>query len=194
MDRAILKSAAKRQIKGNIGILFAISLLSGLITGALSAIPLVGSIAGMLLSAAFSLALIDIYRGVSDGRKPEVGDLFSQIRNVLPAFCTTFLVGLFTFLWSLLLIVPGIIKGCSYSQAMYILAENPGISPTEAINRSKAMMDGHKMEYFLLGLSFIGWSILGIFTLGILYIWLIPYMQTTLANYYKSLKGEFIDG
>lgn len=194
MDRAILKSAAKRQIKGNIGILFAISLLSGLITGALSAIPLVGSIAGMLLSAAFSLALIDIYMGVSDGRKPEVGDLFSQIRNVLPAFCTTFLVGLFTFLWSLLLIVPGIIKGCSYSQAMYILAENPGISPTEAINRSKAMMDGHKMEYFLLGLSFIGWSILGIFTLGILYIWLIPYMQTTLANYYKSLKGEFIDG
>lgn len=194
MDRAILKSAAKRQIKGNIGILFAISLLSGLITSALSAIPLVGSIAGMLLSAAFSLALIDIYMGVSDGRKPEVGDLFSQIRNVLPAFCTTFLVGLFTFLWSLLLIVPGIIKGCSYSQAMYILAENPGISPTEAINRSKAMMDGHKMEYFLLGLSFIGWSILGIFTLGILYIWLIPYMQTTLANYYKSLKGEFIDG
>ena len=194
MDRAILKSAAKRQIKGNIGILFAISLLSGLITSALSAIPLVGSIAGMLLSAAFSLALIDIYMGVSDGRKPEVGDLFSQIRNVLPAFCTTFLVGLFTFLWSLLLIVPGIIKDCSYSQAMYILAENPGISPTEAINRSKAMMDGHKMEYFLLGLSFIGWSILGIFTLGILYIWLIPYMQTTLANYYKSLKGEFIDG
>ena len=194
MDRAILKSAAKRQIKGNIGILFAISLLSGLITSALSAIPLVGSIAGMLLSAAFSLALIDIYMGVSDGRKPEVGDLFSQIRNVLPAFCTTFLVGLFTFLWSLLLIVPGIIKDCSYSQAMYILAENPGISPTEAINRSKSMMDGHKMEYFLLSLSFIGWSILGIFTLGILYIWLIPYMQTTLANYYRSLKGEFIDG
>lgn len=194
MDRAILKSAAKRQIKGNIGILFAISLLSGLITGALSAIPLVGSIAGMLLSAAFSLALIDIYMGVSDGRKPEVGDLFSQIRNVLPAFCTTFLVGLFTFLWSLLLIVPGIIKGCSYSQAMYILAEDPSMGATEAINRSKSMMDGHKMEYFLLSLSFIGWSILGIFTLGILYIWLIPYMQTTLANYYKSLKGEFIDG
>ena len=194
MDRAILKSAAKRQIKGNIGILFAISLLSGLITGALSAIPLVGSIAGMLLSAAFSLALIDIYMGVSDGRKPEVGDLFSQIRNVLPAFCTTFLVGLFTFLWSLLLIVPGIIKGCSYSQAMYILAEDPSMGATEAINRSKSMMDGHKMEYFLLSLSFIGWSILGIFTLGILYIWLIPYMQTTLANYYRSLKGEFIDG
>lgn len=194
MDRATLKSAAKRQIKGNIGILFAISLLTGLIGGALGGIPVVGSIASMFVSAAFSLALINIYMGITEGRKPEVGDLFSQFKNIIPAFCTTFLVGLFTFLWSLLLIVPGIIKGCSYSQAMYILAEDPSMGATEAINRSKEMMEGHKMEYFLLGLSFIGWSILGVFTLGILYIWLIPYMNTTYANYYKSLKGEFVEG
>lgn len=194
MNRATLKSAARRQIKGNIGILFVISLLSGLITGALSAIPLVGTIAGMLLSAAFALAVIHIYLGLTQGRKPEVADLFSEMSNILPAFCTQFLVGLFTFLWSLLLIVPGIIKACAYSQAMYILAENPGISPMEAINRSKEMMQGHKMEYFLLVLSFFGWTLLAPFTLGILYIWLLPYMQATMANYYRSLKGEFIEG
>lgn len=194
MNRATLKSAAKRQIKGNIGILFVISLLSGLITGALSAIPLVGTIAGMLLSAAFALAVINIYLGLTQGRKPEVADLFSEMSNILPAFCTQFLVGLFTFLWSLLLIVPGIIKACAYSQAMYILAENPGISPMEAIKRSKEMMQGHKMEYFLLVLSFFGWALLAPFTLGILYIWLLPYMQATMANYYRSLKGEFIEG
>lgn len=194
MNRATLKSAARRQIKGNIGILFVISLLSGLITGALSAIPLVGTIAGMLLSAAFALAVINIYLGLTQGRKPEVADLFSEMSNILPAFCTQFLVGLFTFLWSLLLIVPGIIKACAYSQAMYILAENPGISPMEAINRSKEMMQGHKMEYFLLVLSFFGWALLAPFTLGILYIWLLPYMQATMANYYRSLKGEFIEG
>lgn len=193
MDRATLKAAAKRQIKGNIGILFVIGLINGLIVGALGAIPLVGSIATMLLSAAFSLAMIDIYMGVTRGRKPEVGDLFSQFKNILPAFCTTFLVGLFTFLWSLLLIVPGIIKTCSYSQAMYIVAEEPGSSPMEAIRRSQEMMNGHKMEYFLLGLSFIGWAILAVFTLGILYIWLIPYMQATYANFYRSLKGELIE-
>ena len=192
MDRAMLKSAAKCQIKGNIGILFVISLLVGLITGALSAIPLVGSIAAMLLTAAFSLALIDIYMGLALGRKPEVGDLFSRMKDTLPAFCTTFLVGLFTFLWSLLLFIPGIVKACSYSQAMYILAEDPGMGPMEAIRRSKEMMEGHKMEYFLLGLSFYGWALLGIFTFGILYIWLIPYMQATFANYYRSLKGEFV--
>lgn len=194
MNRATLKSAARRQIKGNIGILFVISLLSGLITGALSAIPLVGTIAGILLSAAFALAVINIYLGLTQGRKPEVADLFSEMSNILPAFCTQFLVGLFTFLWSLLLIVPGIIKACAYSQAMYILAENPGISPMEAINRSKEMMQGHKMEYFLLVLSFFGWALLAPFTLGILYIWLLPYMQATMANYYRSLKGEFIEG
>ena len=192
MDRAILKSAAKRQIKGNIGILFAISLLSGLISGALGAIPVAGAIASMFVSAAFSLAMVDIYMGITEGGKPELTDLFSQFRNILPAFCTTFLVGLFTFLWSLLLIVPGIIKGCAYSQAMYILNEDPSMGPMEAIRRSRELMNGHKMEYFILGLSFIGWALLGVLTFGILYIWLIPYMNTTYANYYKSLKGEFI--
>lgn len=192
MDRATLKSSAKEQIKGKIGILFLISLLASLITGAVSAVPLVGTIAGMLLSGAFSLAMIQIYMNLGYGRRPEVGDLFSQMRNILPAFCTQFLVGLFTFLWSLLLFVPGIIMGCAYSQAMYILADDPGIGPMEAIRRSKEMMEGHKMEYFVLCLSFYGWALLGAFTLGILYIWLIPYMQATLANYYKYLKGEFI--
>ena len=192
MDRAMLKTAAKEQIKGKIGILFVISLLSGLIAGAVGTVPLVGTIASMLLTAAFSLAMIHIYMNLGYGRSPEVGDLFSQIGNILPAFCTQFLVGLFTFLWSLLLFVPGIIMGCAYSQAMYILADDPSIGPMEAIRRSKEMMNGHKMEYFLLGLSFMGWAFLGVFTLGILYIWLIPYMNATMANYYKSLKGEFI--
>jgi uncharacterized membrane protein len=194
MDRATLKSSAKEQIKGKIGILFLISLLASLIAGAVSAVPLVGTIAGMLLSGAFSLAMIQIYMNLGYGRRPEVGDLFSQMRNILPAFCTQFLVGLFTFLWSLLLFVPGIIMGCAYSQAMYILADDPGIGPMEAIRRSKEMMEGHKMEYFVLCLSFYGWALLGAFTLGILYIWLIPYMQATMANYHRSLKGEFVEG
>lgn len=100
----------------------------------------------------------------------------------------TFLANLFTSLWSLLFVVPGIIKACSYSQALYIIAEDPEIGALEAINRSKAMMDGHKMEYFVLGLSFIGWNLLACLTFGILYIWLIPYMQTTMANFYNSIK------
>ena len=192
MKRAILKSAAKRQIKGNLGILFLISLLSGLIGGGVGVVPVVGGVAAMFVNAAFSLAMVSIYMNLTEGIRPRVGDLFSQFRNVISAFCTNFLAGLLVFLWSLLLIVPGIIKACAYSQALYILADDPGLGSWEAIKRSKEMMQGHKMEYFLLCMSFYGWALLGAFTFGILYIWLIPYMQTTYANYYKSLKGEFV--
>lgn len=191
MGRVELKAAAKRQIKGNIGILFAISLLIGLISGAVAVVPVLGTIAGMIMSGAFTLAVTEIYLNLTNGRRPELTDMFSQFKNILPAFCTTFLVGLYTFLWSLLFLIPGIVKACSYSQSLYILAENPSLSPSEAINRSKQMMQGHKMEYFLLCMSFYGWALLGAFTLGILYIWLIPYMNATLANYHKYLKGEF---
>ena len=192
MKRATLKSAAKRQIKGNLGILFLITLLSGLIGGAVNIVPVVGGVAAMFVNAAFSLATVSIYMNLAEGIRPKVGDLFSQFRNVISAFCTNFLAGLLVFLWSLLLIVPGIIKACAYSQALYILADDPALGSWEAIKRSKEMMQGHKMEYFLLCMSFYGWALLGVFTFGILYIWLIPYMQATYANYYKSLKGEAV--
>lgn len=192
MDRAILKSAAKQDIKGKIGILFAISLLMSLISGALAGIPVLGTIAGLIIGGGFSLASANIYLGVSRGIKPEIGDMFSYMKHCLTGFCATFLIGLFTFLWSLLLFVPGIIKACAYSQTMYILADDPSIGAIEAISRSKEMMEGHKMEYFVMCLSFFGWAILGAFTLGILYIWLIPYMETTYANFHRSLQGEYI--
>ena len=72
--------------------------------------------------------------------------------------------------------------------SMYILAENKGKSALECINESKEMTEGHKMELFVLGLSFIGWALLGYVTLGLAYIWVIPYMQTTFTNAYLSLK------
>lgn len=192
MDRATLKRMAKDQIKGNIGILFVIELLIVLVSGALNVVPVVGSIAAILVSGAFSLALVNIYLNLTDGLKPEIGDAFSQLKNFWPAFKLTFLTGLYTFLWALLFYIPGIVKACAYSQAFYIMAEDPTIGANEAITRSRQLMDGHKMEYFLLILSFIGWSILGAFTFGILYIWLIPYMNATMANYYRSLTSAYI--
>lgn len=189
MDRATLKSMAKNQIKGNIGILFVITLLISLITGALGFIPVVGSVAILLVTPALTLAMYCIYLDLTDGIKPEVGALFSQLKNFWPAFKTYLLMVVYIFLWCLLLYIPGIIKGIAYSQTMYILAEDPTLGANEAITRSRKMMEGHKMEYFVLTLSFIGWMILGAFTFGILYIWLIPYMEATLANYYKSLKA-----
>lgn len=189
MNRAEIKSLAKQQIKGNVGTLFLVSLVVALITGALNLIPTVGSVASALIGPAFTLATVAIYLGMAEGKKPAVGDVFSKFDQFWPAFKVNFLVGLFTALWSLLFCIPGIIKGLSYSQANYILAENPGIGAREAITRSRAMMDGHKMELFVLNLSFIGWFLLVGITFGIASIWVVPYMNATMTNFYNKVKG-----
>ena len=192
MDRAYLKSMAKEQIKGKIGILFVITLIIGLISSAagslLSLIPGGGLIAAIVITPAFALSLVRVYLNVVNGYTPEVGDAFGGFDDFWAAFKVQFLVGLFTFLWSLLFVIPGIIKSISYSMSMYILAENKGKAAMECINESKQMTEGHKMDLFVLGLSFIGWMLLVGITFGIAIIWVGPYMNASFANAYKSLK------
>ncbi len=192
MNRAQLKAAAKSQIKGKIGILFVITLIIGLISGAASAmlslIPGGSLVVSIIITPAFSLSLIRVYLNVINGNHPKAGDAFCGFDDFWSAFKVTFLVGLFTFLWSLLFVIPGIIKSFSYSMSTYILAENKGKPALECINESKAMTNGHKMDLFVLGLSFIGWAFLCVITFGIASIWVTPYMQATYANAYKSLK------
>lgn len=192
MNRAQLKAAAKTQIKSKIGILFVITLIIGLISFIagliLALIPGGGLVASIIITPAFSLSLIRVYLNVINGEYPKAGDAFSGFDDFWSAFKVTFLVGVFTFLWSLLFVIPGIIKSFSYSMSLYILAENKGKPALECINESKAITEGHKMDLFVLGLSFIGWGILCVVTLGIAGIWVYPYMQATYTNAYNSLK------
>lgn len=192
MNRAELKSAAKAQISGKIGILFVITLIIAVISGIagaiLSLIPGGALISSIVITPAFTLSLIRVYLNVIKGFKPQAADAFCGFDDFWSAFKVTFLVGLFTFLWSLLFVIPGIVKGLSYSMSTYILAENKGKSALECINESKKMTEGHKLDLFVLGLSFIGWGLLCSITLGIASIWVIPYMQATYANAYNSLK------
>jgi len=196
MNRTELKALAKEQIKGKIGKLFVINFIIVLVSfGAsfiCSLIPFVGSILpSVFVSAPFALSMIMIYLTIASGNDINVSDAFSGYNNFWGAFKVNFLVGLFTALWSLLFVIPGIVKSYSYSMAMYILAENPEMGALDAITKSRKMTDGHKMELFVLGLSFIGWSILVAVTFGIAAIWVVPYAQTTYANFYKKLKEEF---
>ena len=101
------------------------------------------------------------------------------------------MIFLYIVLWSLLLVVPGIIKAISYSQTIYILKDNPELKFNGAIERSMAMMEGHKMEAFLLGISFIGWLLLGVLTLGIGMLWVTPYMNTAYAHFYNYVKEDY---
>ena len=105
-----------------------------------------------------------------------------------------FLMYVFVFLWSLLLLIPGFVKAFSYAMTPYILEEQPDLSANEAINLSRAMMKGHKFDLFYLYLGFLGWGILALFTFGIGFFWLTPYMQTATAAFYREVKAEFGDG
>lgn len=97
---------------------------------------------------------------------------------------------IYIFLWTLLLIIPGIIKSYSYALTPYILVEHPEMSANEAIEESMRLMDGHKFDLFYLQLSFIGWAILSILSLGLGFFWLIPYQMTAQAAFYKDIKNE----
>lgn len=101
------------------------------------------------------------------------------------------LMAIFTALWSLLFIIPGIVKAYAYSMTPYILEENPELSANEAIDRSRFMMRGHKFDLFWLQLSFIGWFFLCIFTGGIGFLWLQPYYSCAKAAFYEEVKADY---
>lgn len=192
MNRLEIKNNSRQQIQGKIGTLFLITLIIAVISCAANAVPFVGFLAVLfVLTPAFGLSMARIYLGICAGKKPEVKDTFCGFDDVWSAFKVVFLVELFTTLWSLLFIIPGIVKSFSYSMSMYILAENKGMSAREAITRSKEMMNGHKLDLFVLYLSFFGWWLLCGITFGIAYIWVGPYMNAAVANFYNSIKGEY---
>ena len=100
------------------------------------------------------------------------------------------LICLYVMLWTILLVIPGIIKGYSYAMASYISIDNEELSAEECVQRSIEMMKGHKMQLFLLDLSFFGWALLSILTLGIGLLWLAPYQETAHIKFYEDLKSK----
>ncbi|MDR1004166.1 MAG: DUF975 family protein [Prevotellaceae bacterium] len=149
----------------------------------------VGMIVAILLIPlyyGFNVAMLQIKRG---GRA-EVAVLFSGFKDYQRVFLTDLLLMVYVFLWTLLLIIPGIIKYLSYSMTNYILKDRPELAYDAAIRESMRMMKGHKWKLFLLYLSFIGWLLLCQLTLGIGIFFFYPYVYVTEAAFYDNLKGE----
>ena len=124
-----------------------------------------------------------------DGQDADVNDLFSQYTRFTAGFCLHLLEGLYTFLWMLLFIIPGIIAIYRYAMAPFILAENPDMTASEALKASKALMHGHKAELFSLDISFLGWELLSILTLGIGAVWVNPYANSARAAFYRNISA-----
>lgn len=145
-------------------------------------------IAFFIVTGPFAYGFVNLFMKRIRGNEISVPDIFEGFNKFLPCFLLYMLQIIFIVLWTLLLIVPGIIKGFAYSQAYYILYDNPGMKPMEALKKSQQMMKGYKGKLFMLYLSFLGWSMLCVLTLGIGYFWLQPYMGLSLGNFYEDLK------
>lgn len=188
-----LRQQAAGSLTGNWGMAAVITLVYLLLTGSTSSAsqyinPSFGLISILLLPLhyGFAILFLDLLRGV----KLDLGRLFDGYKGFGRILGTGLLQAIYTLLWLLLLIVPGIVKSYSYAMTSYILKDHPELQYDAAISKSMVMMSGYKMKLFLLDLSFIGWGILCLFTLGIGFLFLSPYMQAAHAAFYEDLKKE----
>ncbi|MDO4949275.1 MAG: DUF975 family protein [Bacteroidales bacterium] len=120
-----------------------------------------------------------------------INSMFQAYHDVWRVLLTMFIKEIFVMLWMLLLIVPGIVKSISYSMTSFVLYDYPELSYEDAIRRSSDIMRGHKMQYFLLVLSFFGWFLLGFITMGIGFIWINPYFTMASTAFYEEARAEY---
>ena len=183
MDRGALKARAREVLSGNWGVALVVLVLNGIITAVASTI--LPGLGGIAISGPMEAGVDSIYMTLQREEEPSVEQLFSGFENFLNTFLAGVLRTVFVWLWTLLLIVPGIVASLGYSQVFYILNDQPELEAMEALRASKELMDGHKLEYLLLQLSFLPWMLLCVFILPMFYV--VPYISATNAAYYDYL-------
>ena len=199
MNRVEIKNFAKEKLSGNLGSIWKILIIALGISLASTCVlsilfnkmdaDFLDSLLGILMmplgigTTAFFISLIE-------NENFEAKDLFKYYHDFVKVMGVTFLMGLIVMLGYICFIIPGIILTLSYSLVPIILIKKPELGIVETLKYSREKMQGHKLDTFVLGLSFIGWAILGTLTFGILYIWLYPYMQLTFTKFYLNILGE----
>lgn len=185
---AEIRAAARERLRGNWAKGIAVWLIYSVILWAINFIPVLGAIASFLVAGPLILGVYVYFLRLVRRESSSVAVMFDGFQEYGRAFLTYLLMGIFVFLWSLLLIVPGIIAALRYSQAFFLLHDNPGMKASEVIRLSSDLMNGNKGRLFLLYVSFIGWALLCILTLGIGFLWLSPYITASQAMFYEELK------
>ena len=150
----------------------------------------VGAVAVLLLSGPLMLGFTMVCLAVSRRQGASLSKLFEGFSRFGDSLVLFLLMDIFIFLWSLLLVIPGIIKMYSYSMSWFVLHDRPDLTGNEARKRSMYLMRGHKWRLFCLDFSFLGWYLLSALTLGILAFWVTPYHMTARAEFYQELLGE----
>ncbi len=185
-----LMTLARQQLKGMWGLGVGVTIIIFAINIVLNLIPKVGGILDFIITGPFMIGIAMFYLTIARKQStPRVGQIFEGFNYFGTGFVAFLLVTIFIILWAILLIIPGIVACLSYAMTYFILAENPQTRGLDAIRKSRDMMKGNRWKLFCLGLRFIGWLILGILSLGIGLLWVIPYFWTSLANFYIDIKG-----
>lgn len=185
-------AASESGASDKLGLLFSEHVLRFLIPFfiGLGTIILIWVIIRIIIGGAITLGYARFNLELLDRRNPSFDVLFSQLHRLGAGFCMQFLRTLYTFLWALLFIIPGIVAHYRYVMTPYIMAEYPEYGANEAIGISKQLMYGHKWRFFCLQLSFIGWALLCVLTLGIGFLWLLPYKEAANAAFYRDISGR----
>ncbi len=185
MDALQIKTEARRLMSEQMGILILTFFIYSLIFYVAGSMAALGAV---LIYGPISYGAAFVALKVLDSEKIEPGMLFKGFESFANTFSAGILIVIYTFLWSLLLIIPGIIAAFSYSMTFYIMRENPEMSASQAIEASKKMMYGHKWRLFDLYFSFLGWILLCMLSFGIASIYVTPYMSVATAVFYADLK------
>lgn len=215
MSRAELKESAKASLKGKYKDFIIMLLVYGLITAVVSCIGsyldkalglvitnetvyfsvkyvqttgyVFSIILPIVVSGIFGFGVIEYVLNISRGKEVNWKDIFNRKDMFVPYIVLTVLEALIVAAGTILLVIPGIIAALALALVYYIKLDNPDLGYVDCLKKSNELMNGHKWEFFVLNLSFIGWIILVPFTLGILAFWLVPYMAVTECNFYNKL-------
>jgi len=215
-QRSEYKEQAKKMMDQKYGTVIPVLLIFGLISGAVNGAierttgkfdwktfqqvsegyPLATSIlnlVSLIITAIVAYAMVKMFIAITSEKTVKVEDVVLSgftdnfIRNVV----LQFLINLFVTLWTLLFIIPGIVKSYAYSMSFYLINKSKDLGAVEAIDQSKKMTKGYKADLFFLDLSYLGWYILGLFTLGILWLWIVPKHQTARVLYFNEIFEKF---
>lgn len=194
-QNSVFRANARAQLGGNIFannwlMALVVCLIQSLILGIGSSLAgVVAILVGGLLAFGLARVFLQLVRGQKD--KVDIADLFCGTDEFGSLIVLNLLVGLFTFLWTLLFIIPGIVKSYAYSMAFYIKHDHPEYDWKQCIDESQRYMKGHKWQLFCLDFSFIGWILLGALCCGIGTLWVVPYQNAARANFYENLKAIY---
>mgnify|MGYP000680188774 FL=1 len=187
-ENKILMANARDSLRGFWGLAIGALIIYFLVFCVLGLFPVIGTIATYIIVGPMTVGGVRFTLSVSRKEKPEIGQLFSGFDRFGTHLAAYLLQTLFVCLWTLLLIIPGIIAALSYSMTYFIIAEDSSISASEAITKSKKMMKGNKWKLSYLGFRFTGWFLLVMLSFGIGFLWVGPYMYVSYAKFYDDLK------